>query len=153
MSFERHATSKIQTIEDLFTYVNGFRGEALASIAAVAQVELKTKRPEDETGTYLEIENSLVKSKSPLPSKWNQHRHEELILQFPARRNFLKSNAAEMRTLLMSLPGWHSFHKCFSFIANGQQVFILRRLAKQRILQLGNTYNTKLVPVKKKQIT
>ena len=62
MSFERHATSKIQTIEDLFHIrTMGFRGEALASIAAVSQVELKTKKPEDETGTYIEIENSVVK--------------------------------------------------------------------------------------------
>src|SRR5215813_10458408 len=62
MSFERHATSKIQTIDDLFHIrTMGFRGEALASIAAVAQVELKTKRADDEAGTYIEIENSLVK--------------------------------------------------------------------------------------------
>ena len=62
MSFERHATSKIKTIEDLFHIrTMGFRGEALASIAAVAQVELKTKRAEDETGVYIEVENSAVK--------------------------------------------------------------------------------------------
>ena len=61
MSFERHATSKIQNIEDLFHIrTMGFRGEALASIAAVAQVELKTKRAEDEFGTFIEIENSIV---------------------------------------------------------------------------------------------
>src|ERR1700748_3406389 len=64
MSFERHATSKIKEIDDLFRIKTmGFRGEALASIAAVAQVELKTKKQEDETGTYIEIENSIVKKK------------------------------------------------------------------------------------------
>src|SRR5512132_1044327 len=67
MSFERHATSKIQTIEDLFHIrTMGFRGEALASIAAVSQVELKTKRPEDETGIYIEVENSVVKKQEPV---------------------------------------------------------------------------------------
>src|SRR5215216_3928517 len=66
MSFERHATSKIKEIDDLFHIKTmGFRGEALASIAAVSQVELKTKRKEDNTGTYIEIENSLVKKQSP----------------------------------------------------------------------------------------
>src|SRR5260221_3721541 len=67
MCFERHATSKIKTIEDLFHIrTMGFRGEALASIAAVAQVELKTKRPADEAGTYIEVENSLVKKQEPV---------------------------------------------------------------------------------------
>ena len=67
MAFERHATSKISNIEDLFRIKTmGFRGEALASIAAVAQVELKTKRAEDETGVYIEIENSLVKKQEPI---------------------------------------------------------------------------------------
>src|SRR6187401_3763874 len=67
MSFERHATSKIKSIEDLFHIrTMGFRGEALASIAAVAQVELKTKRQEEETGTYLEIDNSIVKKQDPV---------------------------------------------------------------------------------------
>jgi DNA mismatch repair protein MutL len=67
MAFERHATSKISNIEDLFRIKTmGFRGEALASIAAVAQVELKTKRAEDETGVYLQIENSIVIKQEPV---------------------------------------------------------------------------------------
>ena len=67
MCFERHATSKIKNIDDLFHIrTMGFRGEALASIAAVAQVELKTKRAEDETGTCIEIENSTVIKQEPV---------------------------------------------------------------------------------------
>src|SRR5271154_5294717 len=67
MSFERHATSKIKNIDDLFRIKTmGFRGEALASIAAVAQVELKTKKAADENGTYIEIDNSFVKTQEPV---------------------------------------------------------------------------------------
>jgi DNA mismatch repair protein MutL len=68
MAFERHATSKIANIEDLFKIKTmGFRGEALASIAAVAQVEIKTRKDGDELGTCLEIENSIVKKQEPVP--------------------------------------------------------------------------------------
>ena len=154
MSFERHATSKIQTIDDLFHIrTMGFRGEALASIAAVAQVELKTKRPEDETGTYLEIENSLVKRQEPIAiANGTSIAMKNLFFNVPARRNFLKSNAAEMRHVVdeftrvaIAFP-----QVFFSLIANGQQIFHLEVASlKQRILQLlGNTYNAKLVPVK-----
>jgi DNA mismatch repair protein MutL len=154
MSFERHATSKIQTIEDLFHIrTMGFRGEALASIAAVSQVELKTKRAEDETGTYLEIENSLVKKQEPVAAtKGTSIAMKNLFFNVPARRNFLKSNAAEMRHIVdeftrvaLSFP-----HIFFSFTANGQQIFYLEAGSlKQRILQLlGNAYNAKLVSVK-----
>ena len=78
----------------------GFRGEALASIAAVAQVELKTKRNEDETGTYIEIENSLVKKQEPLLANGTSIAMKNLFFNVPARRNFLKSNAAEMRHIV-----------------------------------------------------
>jgi len=154
MSFERHATSKIQTIDDLFHIrTMGFRGEALASIAAVAQVELKTKRAEDETGTWLEIENSLVKKQEPIAIvNGTSIAMKNLFFNVPARRNFLKSNAAEMRHVVdeftrvaLSFP-----HIFFSLTANGQQIFHLEAGGlKQRILQLlGNTYNAKLVSVK-----
>ena len=154
MSFERHATSKIQTIEDLFHIrTMGFRGEALASIAAVAQVELKTKRPEDETGIYLEIENSLVKKQEPIAiANGTSIAMKNLFFNVPARRNFLKSNSAEMRHIVdeftrVALAFPQVF---FSTIANGQQLFHLEAASlKQRILQLlGNAYNAKLVPVK-----
>jgi DNA mismatch repair protein MutL len=154
MSFERHATSKITTIDDLFHIKTmGFRGEALASIAAVAQVELKTKRAEDETGTYIEIENSVVKKQEPIAApNGSSIAMKNLFFNVPARRNFLKSNAAEMRHIVdeftrVALAFPHIF---FSLTANNQQLFHLDAgNSKQRILQvLGNNYNTKLVPVK-----
>lgn len=154
MSFERHATSKIQTIEDLFHIKTmGFRGEALASIAAVAQVELKTKRTDDEAGTYIEIENSVVKKQELIAAPNGTNiAMKNLFFNVPARRNFLKSNAAEMRHIVdeftrvaLSFP-----HIFFSLTANGQQLFYLEAGSlKQRILQLlGNNYNAKLVSVK-----
>ncbi|HMG68704.1 MAG TPA: DNA mismatch repair endonuclease MutL [Chitinophagaceae bacterium] len=154
MSFERHATSKIETIEDLFHIrTMGFRGEALASIAAVSQVELKSKKEEEETGTYIEIENSLVKKQEPIAmSRGTSIAMKNLFFNVPARRNFLKSNAAEMRHIVeeftrvaLSFP-----HIFFSLTANGQQIFHLESGSlKQRILQLlGNTYNSKLVSLK-----
>ena len=104
MCFERHATSKIRNIEDLFHIrTMGFRGEALASIAAVAQVELKTKRAGDETGTYIEIENSVVKNRNLLLHHVGTSiAMKNLFFNVPARRNFLKSNAAEMRHIVMN---------------------------------------------------
>src|SRR5574339_523087 len=156
MCFERHATSKITTTEDLFHIrTMGFRGEALASIAAVAQVELKTKRAEDETGTYIEVENSVVKKQEPvaIPNGTNIAM-KNLFFNVPARRNFLKSNTAEMRHIVdeftrVALAFPQIF---FSFIANNQQIFHLEPgNLKQRALQLlGNSYNTKLVTVKEK---
>ncbi|MGZ5189881.1 MAG: DNA mismatch repair endonuclease MutL, partial [Flavisolibacter sp.] len=102
MCFERHATSKIRNIDDLFHIrTMGFRGEALASIAAVAQVELKTKRAEDEAGTFIQIENSLVVKQQPVASHVGSSiSMKNLFFNVPARRNFLKSNAAEMRHIV-----------------------------------------------------
>ena len=154
MSFERHATSKITTIDDLFHIKTmGFRGEALASIAAVAQVELKTKRLEDETGSYIEIENSVVKKQEPVATpEGTSIAMKNLFFNVPARRNFLKSNTAEMRHIVdeftrVALAFPHIF---FSLTANNQQIFHLEAgNLKQRVLQLlGNTYTTKLVTVK-----
>ena len=153
MAFERHATSKITNIEDLFRIKTmGFRGEALASIAAVAQVELKTKRPEDETGVFIEIENSMVKKQEPIASPVGTSiAMKNLFFNVPARRNFLKSNAAELRHIMdefirvaMSFP-----EIFFSLTSNGQQVFCLERgTLKQRIVQiLGSNYNARLVAV------
>src|SRR5688572_5866724 len=154
MSFERHATSKIKNIDDLFhVRTMGFRGEALASIAAVAQVELRTKRGEDETGTFIAIENSIVNKQEPVAAPVGTSiAMKNLFFNVPARRNFLKSNAAEMRHVVdefirvaMAFP-----HIFFSLTSNGQEVFHLEAGSlKQRIVQLlGTSYNVKLVSVK-----
>ena len=102
MAFERHATSKIKNIDDLFHIKTmGFRGEALASIAAVAQVEMKTKRQEDESGVYLEIENSMVKTQEPVAMEnGSSFAMKNLFFNVPARRNFLKSNASELKHIV-----------------------------------------------------
>jgi DNA mismatch repair protein MutL len=153
MCFERHATSKIKNIEDLFHIKTmGFRGEALASIAGVAQVELKTKRAEDTTGTYIEIENSVVKTQQPAAAQQGTSiSMKNLFFNVPARRNFLKSNTSELRHIVdefirvaMAFPGIF-----FSLTSNGQQVFHLEKGSlKQRIVQiLGNNYAAKLVSV------
>jgi DNA mismatch repair protein MutL len=153
MAFERHATSKIRQIDDLFRIrTMGFRGEALSSIAAVAQVELKTKRPEDETGSLLLVENSLVTLQEPIAvPNGTSIAMKNLFFNVPARRNFLKSNAAELRHIVdefirvaMSFP-----EIFFSLQSNGQEVFHLEKGSlKQRIVQiLGNNYNAKLVAV------
>ncbi len=153
MAFERHATSKIRQIEDLFRIKTmGFRGEALASIAAVAQVEIKTRRAEDELGTFIEVENSSVLKQeacaAPIGTSISM---KNLFFNVPARRNFLKSNAAEMRHIIdefirvaMAFP-----QVFFSVTSNGQQIFHLEAgNLKQRIIQiLGNNYNAKMVSV------
>lgn len=154
MAFERHATSKIQAIDDLFHIKTmGFRGEALASIAAVAQVEMKTRKGDDELGTFIEIENSVVTQQEPCSCEVGTSiSMKNLFFNVPARRNFLKSNAAEMRHIIdefirvaMAFP-----QIFFSLTSNGQQVFHLEAAnIKQRIIQiLGNSYQIKLVSVK-----
>ncbi|MBC7848860.1 MAG: DNA mismatch repair endonuclease MutL, partial [Chitinophagaceae bacterium] len=156
MCFERHATSKISNIDDLFKIrTMGFRGEALASIAAVAQVELRTKKADQETGTYIEIENSVVKKQEPIAAVTGTSiAMKNLFFSVPARRNFLKSNAAEMRHIVdefmrvaLAFP-----EILFSLVSNGQQVFYLEKGSlKQRIVQLlGSNYNSRLVTVQEK---
>jgi len=154
MAFERHATSKIKNIDDLFHIrTMGFRGEALASIAAVAQVALKSRRESDEVGTCIEIENSTVLKQEPVAAPMGTSiAMKNLFYNVPARRNFLKSNTAEMRHIVdefirvaLAFPSIF-----FSLTNNGQQLFHLEGgTLKQRIVQLlGNNYNTKLVNVK-----
>ncbi|HEX4851227.1 MAG TPA: DNA mismatch repair endonuclease MutL, partial [Puia sp.] len=153
MAFERHATSKIRNIEDLFLIrTMGFRGEALASIAAVAQVELKTKKKENETGSFIEIENSKVLRQEPVAcAQGTSIAMKNLFFNVPARRNFLKSNAAEMRHIVdefiriaLAFPSIS-----FSLVSNGQEIFHLdKNSLKQRIVQVfGAQFNARLVSV------
>jgi DNA mismatch repair protein MutL len=154
MCFERHATSKIKNIEDLFHIKTmGFRGEALASIAGVAQVELKTKIQGAALGTYVEIENSVVISQEPVATpEGTSIAMKNLFFNIPARRNFLKSNTSELRHIVeefirvsMAFPDLF-----FSLTSNGQEVFHLEKGSlKQRLIQiLGNAYQSNLVSVK-----
>jgi DNA mismatch repair protein MutL len=153
LAFERHATSKIKHIDDLFHIrTMGFRGEALASIAAVSQVELRTRRPEDETGTCVEIENSRISRQEPAPAPAGTSiTMKNLFFSVPARRNFLKSNPAEMRHIVeefirvtLAFPSVF-----FSLTSNGQELMHLEKGSlKQRIVQiLGPAYASKLVSV------
>jgi DNA mismatch repair protein MutL len=153
MCFERHATSKIRGIDDLFSIrTMGFRGEALASIAAVAQVELKTRRKEDELGTYIEVENSTVRVQEPVScTQGTSISMKNLFFNVPARRNFLKSHAAEMRHIVdefihVALAFPDIF---FSLSSAGQEVYHLDKGSlKQRITQvMGANYAPKMVSV------
>ena len=152
-AFARHATSKITTIEDLFQIrTMGFRGEALASIAAVAQVSLKTRRAEDELGTSVEIENSKVtETGSVACAIGTSISMKNLFFNVPARRNFLKSNSAEFKHIIeeftrvaLAFPEVQ-----FNLTSNGQDVYHWEGGSfKQRAIQvLGNSYQTKLVTV------
>jgi DNA mismatch repair protein MutL len=153
MCFERHATSKIRKAEDLFAIrTMGFRGEAMASIAAIAQVELKTRRHEDELGTCILIEGSEVISQEACSANFGTSISvKNLFYNTPARRNFLKSNPVEMRHIIddfqrIVLANPKVF---FTLHHDGQEVYHLPGTAlKQRIIHLfGNSYNERLVPV------
>lgn len=156
MSFERHATSKIRDINDLFSIrTMGFRGEALASIAAVAQVEMKTKRKDDEVGSRLAIEGTEVKTQEPCSvADGTSISVKNLFFNVPARRHFLKSNTTEFRHIVdeftrvaLAHPGimfrlWHN---------NVEQFHLEAGNLKTRIVGLlGNSYKQKLVTVEEK---
>lgn len=153
LCFERHATSKIKQIDDLFQIrTMGFRGEALASIAAVAQVEIKTCTKDSDVGTQLEVANSRVETESPVATPIGTSiAMKNLFFNVPARRNFLKSNAAEMRHILEEFTRVALAFPDLRFIltANHQQLYQLEPGSlKQRIVQLlGNPYQSKLVAV------
>ena len=153
MCFERHATSKISTAEDLFHLTTkGFRGEALASIAAIAQVELNTKRNDEETGTKIVVEGMQVKEHNPTATQAGTSiAVKNLFYNVPARRNFLKSDAAEMAHIEEEFNRVSLIHYNieFSFYHNGK---LLQQLPpsnqKQRIINLlGTHYNEKLYPL------
>lgn len=153
MSFERHATSKIRSADDLFAIrTMGFRGEALASIASVAQVELRTRRHASEMGTLLHAEGSRVKSQEPCQTAaGTSFSVKNLFYNVPARRNFLKANTVEFRHILdeferVVLANPDIF---FSLHHNGSEVFHLPPgNLRQRITGVfGNSINNRLVPV------
>lgn len=153
MCFERHATSKIRSIDDLFAIRSmGFRGEAMASIAAVAQVEMKTRRREDELGTEIHIEGSEVTYQEPCQSNpGTSISIKNLFYNVPARRNFLKSNPVEMKHIIDEFQRIALAHPeiFFSLYHNDNELFHLNSGSlRQRIVSIfGNNYNEKLVPV------
>ena len=153
MCFERHATSKINKAEDLFAIrTMGFRGEAMASIAAIAQVELKTKKQEDELGTCLNIEASEVINQEVCQApNGSSISVKNLFYNIPARRNFLKSNPVETRHIIDEFQRVALAHPniFFTLHHDEQEVYHLPVAPlKQRIIHLlGNNYNERLVPV------
>ncbi len=152
MSFERHATSKISASEDLFKIRTlGFRGEALASIAAVAQVELKSKRAEDELGTKLVIESSEIKSQEPVAiTKGSSISVKNLFYNVPARRNFLKSNPVELRHISDEFQRVALANPAisFSFIQNDLETYKLDagKLSRRIVQLFGKNYQQQLIP-------
>ena len=153
MSFERHATSKIKDARDLFAIRTlGFRGEALASIAAIAQVEMRSKRKEDELGTQVNIEGSKVTDQAPCtcPDGTNIS-VKNLFFNVPARRNFLKSNTAELRHITEEFLRVALVNPDigFSMHANNKLMYQLKQSGlKERIVSIyGNNYKERLLPV------
>jgi DNA mismatch repair protein MutL len=156
MCFERHATSKISKADDLFALTTkGFRGEALASIAAIAQVELKTKREDSELGIQLTIEGSEYKGQEVCTcANGTSFSIKNLFFNVPARRNFLKSDRAEYKYILDEFIRIALAHPsiAFSLINNEKEQYRLpKETLRQRLVSLyGKKYNPRLVPVEEK---
>lgn len=153
MCFERHATSKLKTTDDLFNIrTKGFRGEAMASIAAVAQVELITKQEEDELGTCLCINGSTLQSQEATVCETGSTiAVKNLFFNVPARRNFLKSNAVEMRHIIDEFQRVALAHPEISFrlIQNEMEVFLLpaTKLSQRIVTIFGKGYQSQLALV------
>ncbi len=153
LSFERHATSKIQKAEDLFNLnTKGFRGEALASIAAIAHVEMQTKPEQEEMATHLKIEGSEIMFQEVcVAPKGTSISVKNLFFNIPARRNFLKSNQVELRHIIDEFHRVALAHPniAFNFYNNGGELFNLPQTnQRQRIVHIfGGKTNEKLVPV------
>lgn len=150
MSFERHATSKIRQSEDLFKIrTMGFRGEALASIAAIAQVELRTRQEFDELGTMIRIDGSEIKAQEAVAClKGTNLSVKNLFFNVPARRNFLKSNSVEMRHVLDEFQRVALAHPqvAFTLHHNDTEVFNLQsgKLVKRIVDIYGKSYREQL---------
>lgn len=153
MSFERHATSKIRKADDLFAlHTMGFRGEALASIAAVAQVELRTRRECDEIGTHLSIAGSKVIGQEPVSCPVGSNFSvENIFYNVPARRKFLKSNTTELNNILTAFERIALVYPKvnFTFHNNGTETLNLRSGSlRQRIVDIfGKKINQDLLPI------
>ena len=152
MCFERHATSKISSSEDLFSIrTMGFRGEAMASIAAVAQVELKTRKHDEEIGTLLVNEGSDIKRQEPVAtSPGTSISVKNLFFNVPARRNFLKSNPVEMRHIIDEFQrvALAQPEIAFALYQNDEEVYNLPagKLSKRIVGIFGANYQTQLAP-------
>ncbi|TXE09917.1 DNA mismatch repair endonuclease MutL [Seonamhaeicola algicola] len=153
LCFERHATSKIKSADDLFQLnTKGFRGEALASIAAIAHIELKTKQAGDDVGTAIVIEGGSVTSQEVVVTpQGTSVSVKNLFFNIPARRNFLKSNAVELRHIIDEFHRVALVHSDINFVLynNGSETFNLPvSNYRQRIVNIfGTKTNEKLVPV------
>ncbi|MCK0131091.1 DNA mismatch repair endonuclease MutL [Flavobacteriaceae bacterium F08102] len=153
LSFERHATSKIKSAEDLFDLTTkGFRGEALASIAAVAHVELKTKPENQELGTHIKIAGNEISYQEFIATpKGSSIAVKNLFFNIPARRNFLKSNSVELRHILDEFHRVSLTHPSIAFTYYNNDSESLRlepSNLRQRIVSVfGKKINEKLVPI------
>ena len=154
MAFERHATSKIRTTEDIFKISSkGFRGEALASIAAVAQVELRTKKQGAEIGTNIYIEGGELEFQEPIQTaEGSNFLVKNLFYNVPARRKFLKKDNVEFRHIIDEFHRVALAHEQieFSLYHNDEEIFKLRKAnLSQRIVDIfGRKLQPLLVPVK-----
>ena len=154
--FGRHATSKLRSTEDLLSLATmGFRGEALASIASIARVELRTRRPEDEEGTEVVMEGGELQSSEPAVCEpGTRMTVKRLFYNVPARRNFLKSDQVELRHCIDEFQRVALAHADLSFVLrhNGAELFDLPAGSlRQRIVRIfGGKYDERLVPVEER---
>jgi len=152
MSLERHATSKIRKAEDLFSlHTKGFRGEALASIAAVSQMEMKTRPADQELGTCVLVEGSEVKKQEPVAcEKGTTISVKNLFYNIPARRNFLKSNPVELKHIIDEFHRLALAHTdiVFSFVQTDEVVYELPagKLSQRIVNIFGKAYQEQLAP-------
>lgn len=153
LSFERHATSKIRKADDLFALTTmGFRGEALASIAAVAQIELKTRQEKDDIGTSLSIAGSKFIGQEPCVCPVGSNfKVENLFFNVPARRKFLKSNTTELNNIISAFERIVLVYPSITFTlhSNGVEIFSLKACSlRQRVVEVfGKRLNQNLLPV------
>ena len=153
LSFERHATSKIRKADDLFALTTmGFRGEALASIAAVAQIELKTRQEKDDIGTSLSIAGSKFIGQEPCVCPVGSNfKVENLFFNVPARRKFLKSNTTELNNIISAFERIVLVYPNITFTlhSNGVEIFSLKACSlRQRVVEVfGKRLNQNLLPV------